>query len=558
MNRLMELDRVPRDLEAEEIYYDDELVDSSIKNRNGWALVIVGLVGIVACAGLIAFLNRPSSANPTPAVATKDLLGTKKNQGLERTDQDGQKAQAESEKTEEGKPQEAVQQKNSGQSTSGIPRLILPKPRSFNLELPDEPKPYGPQQPLPRLFEKDADIRPQDKTPDKKQAAPSPDLPEMPKLLGGFTLDPKGTPEPHEGTTNYDHFIRPAGKIQAVMIFVDFPDAPRSTENTRTLRELLPRYVDTWYREASYNRCSLELTVIPNWFRMPKPAKEYDLAKVRQGNGKQYEYITDATRVSHKSLARSKYQIVYVVAAKAAGFPACWALSVPAGNGIRVGDHEIRHAVSIGNMWQSVDPIAGALGALAHETGHVHGLPDLHDYRLLPAGLWKPGQVDAVVQEASVKYAANWDVMSLAKSPFVGFLAWHKWKLGWITDAQIKWMDLTSKAGSATLVALEHPQAERSKSHRAIVVRTGDSTAYVIEARHPPDPRHHGLLVYSINSTVPNGSGPIQVKDFQPGWSTNRPFDDLGITVKAMRIGHMYKVEVTIKQNFQNLVVRPR
>src|ERR1044072_9599137 len=44
----------------------------------------------------------------------------------------------------------------------------------------------------------------------------------------GCELSPQRNPAPHEGPTDYDQYVRPEGKVESVMFFVEFPDAPQS------------------------------------------------------------------------------------------------------------------------------------------------------------------------------------------------------------------------------------------------------------------------------------------------------------------------------------------
>src|SRR3954467_13672375 len=80
-----------------------------------------------------------------------------------------------------------------------------------------------------------------------------------------------------EGPTDYTLHQRAAGTLHAVMLFVDFSDAPAS-ETTSSLYDLLVPGAQHWFTESSYGRMSLDVTAIHTWFRMPHTAASYDFA----------------------------------------------------------------------------------------------------------------------------------------------------------------------------------------------------------------------------------------------------------------------------------------
>jgi hypothetical protein len=93
------------------------------------------------------------------------------------------------------------------------------------------------------------------------------------------------------------------------------------------------------------------------------------------------------------------------------------------------------------------------------------------------------------------------------------FLAWEKWKLGWLDPAQLTCLD-----GPGELTTTIAP-LERAAGLKAIVVPTGLSSVYVIEARKRIGEDgwlcDDGVLIYSVNSMIRSGKGPVQVRAAQ-------------------------------------------
>jgi M6 family metalloprotease-like protein len=135
---------------------------------------------------------------------------------------------------------------------------------------------------------------------------------------------------------------------------------------------------------------------------------------------------------------------------------------------------------------------------LAHEGGHLISLPDLYG----GAG--------------GHAYVGGWDLMGNLGGPSPDHFAWHKWKLGWLDDTQISCLATRNTTIQQTLTPVE-----TEGGTKAIVVRYGDTRAYVAEVRTRNGLNSAscdvGVLVYSVDSAVSSASGPVRVRDARPG-----------------------------------------
>jgi M6 family metalloprotease-like protein len=354
--------------------------------------------------------------------------------------------------------------------------------------------------------------------------------------------------EMNEGTTNAALPLRPGAQIRAVMLFVDFPNLHASESTTAIYNRLVPRS-RAWFAEVSYGRAQLDVVPVNQWFRMPRALGDYGLANGISWN-EHHDYMADAIHAADPSFDFSPYDIVYVVAAKGTSVERSPAFQSYPGSGIQADGKELRYGATFFEDTKS--DARYAANVLIHETGHVLGLPDLYD--VPNPTFW-----------SLFRFSGGWDMMSW-NDPGLHFLAWEKWKLGWLEPSQLTCLNEPGEV-TTTISPLE-----RANGLKAIVVPTGLSSAFVVEARKRigQDARlcDEGVLVYSVDASVRSGYGPVRVRAAQRdghgdlfnrcGPLYNAPFDkasgevarftdeSAGITVHVLSSGAAgYRVRVS-------------
>jgi hypothetical protein len=129
---------------------------------------------------------------------------------------------------------------------------------------------------------------------------------------------------------------------------------------------------------------------------------------------------------------------------------------------------------------------------LNHETGHTMGLPDLY-----------PGDNTGLARGA---WAGGFDIMGLINGTSPELLAWHKWKFGWIDDAQV---DCVAAPGTSKHVIspIEVPGGVKMAA-----VRLSDTAALAFEVRsglgHDRGACAEGLLPYVVDVLGANSRAP--------------------------------------------------
>ncbi|MGP3974270.1 M6 family metalloprotease domain-containing protein [Streptomyces sp. 8N114] len=319
-----------------------------------------------------------------------------------------------------------------------------------------------------------------------------------------------GTDAPDEGDeghdTDYNVFQRPAGDLRVGMVFVDFPDAPATESPDDVAAQLTPGA--EWLREASYDKVRLDITQHKKWVRMPHKSTDYGYER-GLSHEEHEKYIKDAVTAADPDVDFSGYDMVYVVPTKnasAISFSPTYVYT-PGTPGVVADGNRLKWSVTFGqDMWRWGPKV------LDHETAHTFGLPDLYAF---DAG------------EDAHRFVGGWDVMGLIGGAGPQYSAWHSWKLGWTEDGQVA---CRASAGSDT-VRLR--AVEKRDGVKMAVVRTGRTTAYVVESRRASGADTGlcatGALVYKIDSSTRSGHGPVKVMDAKPNAAPKKgchPLDD--------------------------------
>lgn len=212
-------------------------------------------------------------------------------------------------------------------------------------------------------------------------------------------------------------YPRPDHPLDAVMIFLSFPDARPALTPQKLSADYFPA-TTRFFDRASYGKFRLRPHIQEKWVRMPHSSRSYGIRR-DWDPGRRTAYLHDAVAAAAPSVDFSRYDLVYLVADPGApGVDSDATKVVNLDQPIHVGHTDLRRFVTV---FEQSPPDRNVL---AHETGHVFDLPDLYHRPQSGKGDWDT-------------YVGDWDLMGsqfgLAPEPF----AWHKWKLGWIDDRQV-------------------------------------------------------------------------------------------------------------------------
>ncbi|WP_435849815.1 M6 family metalloprotease domain-containing protein [Streptomyces pristinaespiralis] len=296
-------------------------------------------------------------------------------------------------------------------------------------------------------------------------------------------------------------YTKPATGLDAVMIFLSFPDTEPLNAPHELAADHFPATSD-FFRRASYGKFSLRAEPLNEWLRMPRPSVAYGIQRDWDPE-KRAAYLRDAIDVADREVDFSEYDIVYLVAdPDAPGVDSDATKVVNFDRPLSADGTDIRRVVTV---FERHPPDRNVL---AHETGHVFDLPDLYHRPVDGNGDWDT-------------HVGDWDVMGSQFGLAPDLFGWHKWKLGWLGRQEVRCVSAERGGGMVTLEPVAAaPIGGGSIGTRLAVVRTGPDSALAIEARGATGNDSYtcteGILLYRVRAETASGAGPVEVVDTHP------------------------------------------
>jgi M6 family metalloprotease-like protein len=281
------------------------------------------------------------------------------------------------------------------------------------------------------------------------------------------------------------------GKLTMKVLFVDFDDMP-ATKSVESVFSIIHPIAPEFFEEMSYGRLQLNLHPHFEWLRLSKSSTHY-------GKGiyeflPHRDFIQEAVDLAASKVDFSETDVVLIMSNPDAEAIALGPVfkSLNPDYKIKTAEKDISVGITSGydlNRW-------GGLW-LAHETGHAFGLPDLYLFE----------------GENQLRYVGTFGIMGTSEGRAPGHFAFERWVLGWLDDEQIYCIE----SGE---VVIELEALENIGGTKAVVVPIDSTSALVVESRRKigfDERTYEGALVYLVNTALPGGSGPIQVR---PGFDS--------------------------------------
>ncbi|MER7896948.1 M6 family metalloprotease domain-containing protein [Streptomyces sp. NPDC096046] len=311
-------------------------------------------------------------------------------------------------------------------------------------------------------------------------------------------------------TWNAD-YPRPARALDAVMVFLSFPDSHPLTTPQELTADHFPA-TTRFFERASYGRFTLRPHPLRHWIGMPQPSTAYDIRR-DWSPGHRAAYLRDALSVADPQVDFSRYDVVYFIAdPDAPGVDSDATKVVNLTSPLRADGTDLRRIVTVFEQ-HPPDRLV-----LAHETGHVFDLPDLYRRPVDGKGDWDT-------------HVGDWDLMGSQFGLAPDLFAWHKWKLGWLDPRQVRCVQdagparltlepLAAGPGGPMTGAAGAQAFGLGRGTKLAVVRTGPDSVLAFEARgqvgNDVTACRQGVLVYRVRGGAQSGGGPIEVIDAHP------------------------------------------
>ncbi|MFD5628589.1 MULTISPECIES: M6 family metalloprotease domain-containing protein [unclassified Streptomyces] len=355
-----------------------------------------------------------------------------------------------------------------------------------------------------------------------------------------------------EGIPTPPGYARSTGTVRALTLMVDFSDAPGQGSALDRLAEFFPQ-TQEWFRTGSYGRLDYRPeTPVRHWLRMPKPFRAYGIERGAPFDPGYRDLVQDIVTAADPDVDFRSYDLLNVLVTPNAGPSALdTVLSVTfAGNA----EAPVADGVPVSNasfVYSRQDDGSGSYGetgyrVLPHENGHTFGLPDLY------------------TQDGGGA-VGHWDIMSEDWGAGNDLLGWHKWKLGWLDETQVR---CASASGTTEYTLTPLAKAGGAK---LVFVPTGPRTGYALELRtrdgNDVAVCRPGILVYKVDANVDTGNGPVTVYDshrdsggctrspnvhaelsdapFVPGETFKDPRTGVAVRVTGVDLQGNYRVYVT-------------
>lgn len=289
------------------------------------------------------------------------------------------------------------------------------------------------------------------------------------------------------GFPRYSIRLRSTGVVTAKVIMVDFSDAVASKTPQQAFAMISKS--SQIFDEVSYGKFTYKFDPVYKWYRMSKPAKSY--APLNQSFDNHFAYISEAIKLADGDVDFKDTESFIILAnpdAKSLG-DAGPAFSPNDKNwGIKVDGTVLTNGATSAydlNYWSYI--------WLNHEITHTLGMVDLYAFS---------GDAHRFVGEF------GYMGLSSLESNSPSLLAWERWLLNWLDDNQI--FCLSSGSTQQKLTPIQ------SKSGlKAVITPLGNNKVLVAESRRAIGIDNKlsksGVLVYTVDSTIESGFGPIKI-----------------------------------------------
>ena len=354
------------------------------------------------------------------------------------------------------------------------------------------------------------------------------------------------------------------GTLRAAVLFVDFPDAEASHTTRQEAASSLTG-AEEFLERSSYGRLDVEFTPLHRWLRVKHDVDHY----LVKGWLDWARTMDEAIQLADPEFDFTGHDVVMIV------HPSTHFSVVSASYraGLVTTDEALVHSatgINLVRRLSSQDGVDPWGRDAAHELAHALGLADLYLYGDAempdaPEGkVWVRRRYDLMglavqhlADDQDPRFTARWHFANGGtgtsfETAAYEMLAWSRWQLGWLDAWQVRCINLAEATVSLS------PVASPGDGTAMAAVPLSDTEMIVIESRRNLgyDTAHEvtrngathirpapieGVLVYTVDASVPSGRLPIKVAGHTGDQRIER---DPILTVGQSIIVHGYAITV--------------
>lgn len=264
---------------------------------------------------------------------------------------------------------------------------------------------------------------------------------------------------------------------------------------------------------AEVSNGGMQLVLEPHleWLRMSQPSTVYASAITTFEQHR--DWLQEAIDLADASVDFSGAELVLLIAtpnAEAIAYGPTWLGFYGPGGALEADGVQITNGITSGAdllVWGGI--------WLDHELGHSLGLVDSYSFTE-PTGFTRP-----------------FSLMDLISSSAPEYLAYERWLLGWLDDDRVACLP---ESATLLLAPIEQPEGLA-----AAMVPLSATRSLVVESRRALGWDHAlttpGAVVYTVDTNVASGSGPIRVLNGQQALAPGESLSVEGITIEVVDAG---------------------
>lgn len=298
-------------------------------------------------------------------------------------------------------------------------------------------------------------------------------------------------------------------EINVLWMPVSFTDLPYGSDFVRNSEQSFAE-MRAFFLAQSYGKSRITFTI-------PDPSSW--LSQNKSWNAFQDENSRDLTRMMQSLLDQvktpdlSKFDAIFLITSES---------SVIQSGGMTKASYQTSRFGQVNGVYLVV---GGSYKGISHSLGH--NLFSLEDLYIHP--FYEKPNVN--------KWPMQFEIMGGGGI----YSGWQRWLNGWLDDKDVRCNLSTSSETTHALSSLSNKSGAR-----LLVIPMGPRKVWIAEVRNEDGDEGNGLFIYSLDTNIPHGAGPMTSINRTFGLGESWSNDELKITVLAQSEERLF---ITVKKN---------